>query len=401
MTNLAINTNTWHYTYYRLIKRIYGGSIPEQTSLCPYVQTMIWGSIFVVAFSPAIALGWIVMKLFRLATTLEIPALDGFFNSFKQTKVMQFLDDGPEHFAESPFATGLFFLMMGITCLLFVLAAIAAVCIVLALVGVGVWNFKAVFAFLFQSLSSGLGWTGWAGFLGFYWIGFALNETWLANVWLFTNGELWHTIGSWVVWSLAWFAAITAASMALLGMGIAISKLPPVRALGRMLTSKINGWSDAQKKREERVTKRVKRVGPPWPCGYCGYNNNPAGREYCVECSTAHPVPPPSRILQMLGGLWHFCTWPFSSAKEMYVKVREKRIFVLGGALSVFAEYLWALKSGVCPMVSFVDANQLQCEAQASARERMACEAATANDDTSLGMELKDEIRATDRSESA
>jgi len=67
---MIIKTTAWHYKYYTLVKKLWGGRntyIPAETNLCAYVQTMIWGTFFWVALLP-------LMPFQILFYAIDIPA---------------------------------------------------------------------------------------------------------------------------------------------------------------------------------------------------------------------------------------------------------------------------------------------------------------------------------------
>jgi len=62
---LVINKNSWHFNYFCRIRRLWGIGIPDQTSLCPYVQTTFWLTFLSILTAP--------LWLFGLITRLFIP----------------------------------------------------------------------------------------------------------------------------------------------------------------------------------------------------------------------------------------------------------------------------------------------------------------------------------------
>ena len=63
---LAISTKTWHFRLYSRIRHAFGCEINKQSSICPYCQTIFWGSVFFVMSAPIVALGWLHVRVMRL-----------------------------------------------------------------------------------------------------------------------------------------------------------------------------------------------------------------------------------------------------------------------------------------------------------------------------------------------
>ncbi len=63
---LAINTSSFHYKYYQLLRRIWNfGEKTDRTSLCIYTQFLFWFSLWTLFCSPCILGGWILLKTGR------------------------------------------------------------------------------------------------------------------------------------------------------------------------------------------------------------------------------------------------------------------------------------------------------------------------------------------------
>ena len=391
---LAINTNSFHYRYYCWVRRMLGlMDEPKTTSLCPYCQTMLWGSIFCVFAAPGIVTGWIFMKLGRILCKFQNPVTDKVIEILKsQSKWIERLDKGPTDFSESPVITGLLFTFFGITMIICIALVIVSVGTILGLLGYGAWNIMGLAVALFDAVA----WILATVFMIFYWFGFVFHGLYSGVVWLFTNGPLWYTIGSWAVWLLAWTAGIGLACLALCVLFIGMSKLSFAQRLGKFLTNKFNGYGEAQEERKLRRAEAIKKL-PPWKCKFCKYNSNPSEEKRCVECHESRPKSMP---------VWAYAFapllpigWILAKLLELHDKVRRREIDIIG-PLGILWTYIVAMKRGVCPIVEFVDSVQLQSDAQASAQQRMDREARAQTkrglqeaDDTSLGAELLDEVR--------
>lgn len=372
---MRVNTNGLTYRYYRFIRWMLGfldeGEDHYPASLCPYVQAMFWGSIFIVVFSPGLILGWITMKLGRLMCKLENPVTDRIVNYIgSHTKFIELLDDGPTDFTKSPIWTGLGFFVIGIASLIGIAGCLAAVVGALGFIGFGVWNFVDIVSAIF----SGVAWCLSQIFMGAYWCGFAFREIYTAIIWLFTNGELWHKVLVIALQCGAWLLGIGLASVALCSLFIVSSKLSFVKSLGRYFTNRLNGFSEAQGQRRERFIQAQKKL-PPWKCEYCGYKNNRAIKLACVECDQTRPKPVPKWLCVFV--VFYPFVWAWKTCAGVANGIKAINV---AGPLTTFWSYLVAIKKGVCPLLEFVDPVQERLAAQAAAKERMDTEK---NDETS------------------
>ncbi len=366
-----IKTTSFHYRYYCWVRRMLGVvEEPQTTSLCPYVQTMLCGSVVCVFSVPGVVAGWIFMKLGRILCKFQNPVTDTIIEFLKsKTGWIERLDEGPTDFSKSPVVTGLTFTVFGVGVIVCGALALGATGSILGLLGYGLWNIVDIIVWLFGLAT----WILANIFMIFYWLGHGLHSIYSGTIWLFTNGSLWYSIGAWIVWFLAWVLGVGVMSLVLCVLFIGISKLPGARRFGRFLTNKFNGYGEAQKARELRKAEAVKRLSP-WKCEYCKYNSNPAAKSYCVECSRDRPKIPAWVYLV----IFYPFEWLLVAVANFGNKSR-KIDFV--GPLGIIWTYIVAMKRGVCPIVEFVDPVQLQVSAQASAQERMDRETAEKTDD--------------------
>lgn len=365
MANLAFDVNSLHFRYYKFIRGMWGiAGVPERTSLCPYCQTMFWGSIFLVVFSWAIVLGWVCMKIGRMICKLQSPYIDAVVRVLdKKTEWMAALNEGPQEFAKSPMSTGIYFCAVAGVVLVGVLSALILVVGFLGIIGLGLWNIVDIGTAIFY----GIAWIFTQMFMGLYWVGFACDKAYNVIVWFFTNGPFWYAVLSWTIYLGAWVLGIGITSISLCLIGIAISKLSFMRTFGNYLTNKFNGFTEAQEQRRIRAREALKKQ-PPWKCDWCGYNKNPAEKGRCGECDASKPK-------SASKWFWLFIwvepiLWVVEKMGSTVLKIRNREIDVIG-PLGIVWSYILAVKKGVCPIVEFVDSAQLQAEAQALAQERM------------------------------
>jgi len=370
---LAIDRQSLHYKYYSWIRRVWGfEEQTEPTSLCPYCQTMLWGSVFCVIFCVPMVLGWMSLKLFRSAFKLQNPVIDTLSEWGKKRGWMDKLDNGMDEFGDSPLMTGLLYFIMGAAALSACIVVLGIILGILALLGVGAWNIKTIITVVASACVDAGVMMGWLAFHGFYYIGWFMQNTYDSTIWLFTNGPLWYSIGSWVLLVTAWAVGIVVGCVSLCLLGIGFCRLPFVKTFGAYLISRFNGFSEAQVARSRRLL--APKEGPGWMCSFCGYRDNSYRNESCRECFKTRPEPELAPILKLVIWLLKVCVWPFVQMSGGFVRVKNKGFYVMSFG-AIVGEYLWALKEGVCPAVTFVDQAQLQAEARISAQERMDQEA--------------------------
>jgi len=347
---LLVSTQSWHYGYYNWLRSLYGyHKPPDRTSLCPYFQTILWGSIFCILLSPFLVLGWLAMRYGRWVLKLESP-FDPFLAWLdRNTRIIKWFNDAPNNFEDAPLVTGLFYTFVGVGCVSAVIVALLSLACFIWLLGYGAWHIPDIFA--------GLGWAflhvGWAIFWIFASIGNVLDLSGQGAHWLFTNGALWINIGKWtllVIGSLL-SAGIVAVIVGYGLMLIARSKL--AQGAWKSIVTKINGFSVARKKRNERVqTERKERLNklPLWKCYYCEYKNKTTN-DFCSYCGRTRKGPSSAWIIWMVKCL--------DSCFGRVQRIGKQKIHVLGW-LSILIEFIKAMKKGVCPMVEFTSPEQLQ-----------------------------------------
>lgn len=372
--NLAINTDSFHCRYYCWVRSVWGfDGEKKQTSLCPYVQTMLWGSIFCILFSPCLIAGWLYMKIGRRITLIESAGFDKFLVWFgKKFTILDSLDRGPERFSESPIAAGIAFTMTGSVIAICLASIVITVVCVLALLGVGIWNIGSVASAVVYALAH----IGWATTLGFCWAGLLFVTIWQGAVWLFTNGALWWFIGSWIVYGFSSILVLGLSSVSLCLIVMWASKLSFVKRIGKYLLNKFNGFSEAKTARTERLKEAERLKTEPWACLRCGYRNG--NFVHCRECGGAKPAVP-SLLWPVLNFVLFPVVWPLEKCMSVYEIVKNKQINIMG-PFAIIWEYLVAIKKGVCPIVEFVNMDTIRAKQREGARERMEAEDASRND---------------------
>jgi len=378
-----VSTNRIDYRYYMWIRKMWGlTSTPEARSLCPYFHTMLWGSIFCVICAPFFPIGWLFMKAARLISQIEMPIVERFFNYMdNKTEWMTSLDDAPERMEESPIWNGLAYTVVGLAVLAIAVVIVGSVGMLLGLGGMAIWNFVDIVVCIFDSIAWGFAQI----FFIFYGSGWVFHQIYVETIWLFTNGPLWTTIGTWAIWIVSWLLVFGAGSIALCVTCMGIAKTSLVKRLGKFISNKLNGYSEAQKARRTRAEEALKKL-PPWKCAYCNYQNL-ATYKRCDHCEEKKRV---KEVVEKKDN-YHTATatatatpwyiypfipifWVMEKIFKYYIKIKDQELFSIKDIVGVFAllwSYIVALKKGVCPLLEFVDPEELQTRKQASAKARM------------------------------
>ncbi len=210
---LVVNAGSWHFSYYRAIRRTWNwGEPPQHTSLCPYCQTMFWGSVAFAVFSPILILGWLELKFGSYFYKL--------LDKCGATRTLDLLSPGADlldkscHKLEKSFAFTAF--TVGIFSMFVAVMLYAAV-----FIGWKAILFTPMIPAAIWWAATGIGWGLFQVGYGIWWAVFGTGEIiqvvggWIGEVGgfladFFTNGSLWTTIGTWAamgVGSLLAFAA--------------------------------------------------------------------------------------------------------------------------------------------------------------------------------------------------
>ncbi len=347
---LMVDVNSWHYRHYCRIRKLYGFSTQtaKMTSLCPYVQTMIWGSLFFIVTLPLQIIGWLTLKVCRLIyRCCQSTGFNRFVDWIDKTLIGDSLAKSSDHLKVSP-VLALLGWCLGITVFAAVIGSFIAMCIG------GVWGFIYIIPYIPGALWLAATTVGWAvvwclwaivtavvlvfsclaaaGMWCFDAIVWLFSQVFIGLVWLFTAGWLWLGIVQWTAIVLLTVGVCLGATY--LVLQFCNTKIG--KGLLHWLSMKFNGYKearqDAEIRRAEAPPMPVKEPTSPKPLCFCqrwceGFGSWAADRCDCIA---------------------HF----FVSRK---VNVKGKAVKVLS-AFGAFGLFLWALKHRMCPIVSFVDA---------------------------------------------
>jgi len=353
---LAVSTNSWHYRHYCRILRLYGCDVPtsKKTSLCPYVQTMIWGSLFFAVTLPIQLLGWVFMKgcrllykgLVRIGAYRLVDCIDSH-------KVGTWLANSADNLKVEPvltaFAWGIACLMLGVSTLLIV-----------AIFSIGVWQLLLTIPYIpallwlgVKYVGWGVVWVGWAFiqaaiwmawlfWMALYWIGFGIITAAACCIdsflWLLTAGWLWLGLLKWTAIILGSFAMIFAVTWLILWA----FNTKAGQGLIDWLSMKFNGYKEARaiavehrhkSRPKPKVEKKEVERKPSWIC-QCAENFG-----NWLSANVGMPI-------------HNF----FVSTKG---SIEGKQVKVLSGFAAIGA-FLWAVKHQMCPIVTFVAPGEVE-----------------------------------------
>ena len=359
-SRLVFTTNSPVYHYLNWIRSFYGADSTNNSSLCPAFHTMLWGSIGLIILLPLSLIGNIVKKIY---TTLI---------KDKDSRSIC-MSNGESLMSEKPWIVGLVFTGMCAASAVVVFCLISVVSA--ALYGIGSLS-NAWDSITLGVQSCGFAFCAACSFIGYFmgFCGYYLSQLWEGAVWLFTNGDLWSSIGYYILYSLAVVLSLAGVGITLGISVLMFARLGTVqRAWDNFLyaidvgTQYISSFIDARTKNFAFTTqfiaksvptkqpKEVRKPKPNWYCLYCKHSNWDSF-EYCYHCSEYRY--PPSKIAKF------FKETLFGTARN----IGGTTVQTLG-FFSLFWEFAKAFKKRACPLVVFVEPEELQKEAIAHAEK--------------------------------
>lgn len=270
---LYIDRNSWHFRYFLFIRHFWGfKDAPSRTSLCPYCQTMFWFSIAAVVLAPLMVIGWVLLKIGRMAyKMMDAIGFEKLIDSIDGSPFGKWLDVSDNSMMDSPGPTALITLIvtsltLGVPgAILFALftfclylyanrghipGALADFCIHLG-----------VFAFdIFYCIGYCVHWT-WHGIA---WLGSGL-------AWFFTYTPFWYSAFYW----MAVFLGMACFSFVCCYLVYIISRTKIGLAIWDYIIFRLNGYGEARKRAKIRQEARqeVLRIEreslPPKGPGMC------------------------------------------------------------------------------------------------------------------------------------
>lgn len=329
ITQLNVDTNSWHFKYFCFIRKLFGIRTKKTvaTSLCVYVQTMLWGSAFFVLSLPLQSIGLLFVKLTRFiykkAVQLNMTPIVNIID-FTIGYLLSEADKVPDERSPFIFYTG----VGGIFC---ISCAIIAMLVCLSFIGLG-----AAIAFLPRVpylLLQGLMILGWAvvwacatlvyGVLSvFSYVGAGVS-------WLFSASWLWLLLFEISLWCLGFIVVSIAVTMLFYW-------LSSTEAFERFLDYmhvKYNGYAEARKQadvarieaaklkqQEPKTDTWLDRLGDKLRLTLSNFAKFFLSKTYVVGNTS-------KKILSPMALIWHFG---------------------------------WALKKRACPVIQFVNAEEIE-----------------------------------------
>lgn len=315
---LAINKNSWHFRHYANLRKWWFGSVPERTSLCPYVQTIIWFSVLTVLASPLMFIGWAwptsLMALNKYLTARKTRAATVAAAWLQRNPLFSFADFvlHNENAQQDPVGT---YAASGI--------AFCALVFVVWIVQFGARHIHEAKPELVFHVGSSLTYLAWAiiqsaiyGLAGITIVAWAVcagGVTVVTGVYnFFTDAAIWRMIGKIAVWTLGASAGCVA--------GVAAAAWFARTPFGNRILAMFSKPADYVPVKERKVQAAVIPERPP--------------REF-------------PRIKRIWTGVKSF----FISST---VNVGTGTAKVLS-PMAIILMFLWAIKKQACPLVEFVE----------------------------------------------
>ena len=362
---LVVNQDAWYDHYWRTIRSLWGAEgEPTRTSICAYVQTMIWLSVLTFLSIPFVIIGWLALKALRIFYSLnEKCSLGQKFNDFADRLGFDdYLDSVPnqmqKHFVLTTSGMGLRTCLFGISGV--------GVFVILSL---GIGEFFSLLIDIIPSIPGwillGIGYLGWGIFHAFAFLGWLLNGLlftvipaighFLAmcgvGIWNFiTNPDVWITIG--MILAYACLALIIMVASVYIIYRVANTK--SVSKSFDFIIMKINGFVVAK----EKATKRREKERPEPEKEPEEKHEFKEPKDYIAKvliCLLA-PVAGVIAAIEWLGktmadsfrGLF---------AKDLYLKTGVVRVV---GFFTLIGEVGWAIKNKACPIIERITDGEIK-----------------------------------------
>jgi len=350
---LVVDTNSWHYHYYSALRRYFGVDTADNktTSLCPYVQTMIWGSILLVLTIPLQALGWLSIKLCRLVyKACESTGLTGVVDWVDNTQMGKSLAKSSDDLMENPFLTTISWCVGAFlaVCMLFAFAFVLVMILVHGILAIPyipwlIWKGMTYAGW-------GLVWAAWVIAMAVYSVCYAVCVTvasvFWSIVWLFTTAWIWLLILQIIGWAIIIVCGCFLAGLLIMW----ITRSPVFAWLRGFLAMKLNGYQAA---RETAAQRRILQAEQETP--------RPPRENWWTK-----------RVVPFFAGCCNGIAAFFGAIRDFFV---SRNITVAGTTNRVLSPmaalwtFGWAVKKQMCPLVQFVDARELARQQEEQAQQ--------------------------------
>lgn len=348
---LTVNTSSWHFKYFCWIRSYFGISTNTEnaTSLCPYVQTMLWLSVCFVLTMPMQVIGWLSLKSMRwLYKVCESKNWHKVVDKIDSTALGQFMKISQEDLALFPFVITMTWFV--ITFIFFAIS-FALIIMLTSVVTDGLEVIPYLPSLIWKAVLL-FGWciTWLAAIACFIVIGiceflvFLVQTTTEGIVWLFTAGWLWILICK----ILIGIVVLAIVSFVIGWLSFRLVNAQWFRNGLNFILMQFNGYNEAREAAERRRQSMV------------------------LETTEDVVTQPLYRRCKCTSWIFNFLDYGFNYIEEAKVSIRnflEPKTKIIGGVtykvitpLGIVWMWLIALKQQACPLVQFVDIDGLDAE---------------------------------------
>jgi hypothetical protein len=336
MGQLAIKRSSGHYRYYSTLTKFWGfDKISEPRGLCAYSQFIFWMSIASVIIFPLVAFSWCLLKILRgtyktlMKFTPTRKVIDSIDRKIDMGDKINFFSEGMQE--SSPVCS----IVISVLC--FCIVALISV----AIVGVPVLIKALIYALPFICLAPGI-----LIFVLFSIVGGLLSTCavwlWIALKWLFGIIVAYGAITIFII------ACIIAAGSIAFGICYLIylfCKTSLGKKIIEYFSFKINGFQEAREKAVERrrIEQEEQAKQPP---------REPSDSQKRMN-----------KIVNKINGVFHKIGDFFVGFGKKTIQAKDTTFEVIGG-IGLLWEMIKSLKSGVCPMVTFIDEEDVAADEQ-------------------------------------
>ncbi len=322
MEILAISKNSFHYKYYRIIRKIWGfKEIEKRTSLCKYSQFLFWFTLFTAIVSPFIIHGWLSLKIARLFYKILswIPFGKKFIdfldeNFFFSDKI----DISSNRIKEAP-VIALTRISIGLFLFTFIIS------FAIFLIFGGGYLLVKILPFLPVIIAGVSTWLSLGIFYISCFIGWILCS--LSSIIMLGLGFLGKTIIAFSYWIIFFISFLLILSILVL---IMIKIVTTVDCIREFLEFKLNGFQKAREKNKKR-------------------------REKIIEQKKKTELSPFEKFIKKsLNSISNFFKFIGKKITHKTIEIKETRYKVMN-VFGLLWNVLKSIKEGICPFVDFID----------------------------------------------
>lgn len=329
---LCIDVNSWHYKYYCRIRSYYGCDTNPlvMTSLCPYVQTMIWGTILLVVSLPFVISGWLFLKTCRWSyKQLEVRGYNNLVDEIDKSPLGYSLRKSTLNLEKNPWTELIAWCIKLFLTVGFIGGIIIAIVSIIALSYMGISSLPSI---LYCALIH-VGWAivqcGWLLVSGvilvfnFMYYILSVSCNWIVA-----------TLTSYAFWRLTGYflASVVVALTTVFAIGWLLMQLATSKLFDKFMTwvsLRFNGYTDALEKAEVRRVVAKQAV---------------AQKKLPIKTKSTRVALLVSNMVESISDFFH----------STYVVVGNRKQQILS-PFAIIWKYMWSAKKAACPLVKFVD----------------------------------------------